>query len=79
MTYLEAAIAVLETSNRPLSTPEIMERITSDGLITVTGRTPVRTLEAALYGALGKHPQLRREAKTGKIRAARGTVRWFLG
>jgi HB1, ASXL, restriction endonuclease HTH domain len=71
MTYLEAAITVLRSSSRPVSTAEIMQRITRDGLVPITGRTP----EAMLYRNLGKHPQLRREAVQGPSRAAKGTVR----
>jgi hypothetical protein len=78
MTYLEAAITVLRTSCRPLTTTEIMERITRDGLVPVTGRTPAATLSAALYRNLGKDPLLRRQAEQGRQRAARGTVRWTL-
>ena len=78
MTYLEAAIAVLRASQRPLTIPEIMERIARDGLIPITGQTPQATLGAALYRNLGRHPQLRREAAQGRYRAARGTVRWYL-
>jgi HB1, ASXL, restriction endonuclease HTH domain len=78
MTYLEAAITVLRASGHPMTTSEIVERITSGDLIQVTGQTPARTLAAALYRNLGKHPQLRREAKMNKVRAARGTVRWYL-
>jgi hypothetical protein len=78
MTYLEAAITVLLTSRRPLTTAEIMERITRDGLVTGAGRTPEATLSAALYKNLGKDPLLRREAKQGRQRAVRGTVRWTL-
>jgi hypothetical protein len=78
MTYLEAAITVLRKSPLPLTTPEILARITSGGLIPVTGQTPEATLAASLYRNLGKHPQLRREAKQGRHRAARGTVRWYL-
>lgn len=76
MTYLEAAITVLRTSRRPLTTAEIMERITRDGLVTGTGRTPEATLSAVLYRSLGKDPLLRREAKQGRQRAVKGTVRW---
>jgi hypothetical protein len=62
MTYLTAAIAVLQASGRPLTTSEVMAEITRQGLIPITGQTPEATLSAALYRNLGKHPQLRREA-----------------
>jgi len=78
MTYLEAAITVLRASPCPLTTKEIMERITRDGLVPHTGRTPIATLSAVLYRNLGKDPRLRREAEQGRRRAVRGTVRWTL-
>jgi hypothetical protein len=78
MTYLEAAIIVLAASEHPLSSVEIIERIAEQNLIVFTGRTPAATLSAALYRNLGKHPTLRREAKEGPGRAAKGTVRWYI-
>lgn len=78
MTYLEAAITVLRSSPRPLTMPEIAERMLSEGLVITTGRTPVATLSATLYRSLGKHPQLRREAEPGHQRPKRGSVRWTL-
>jgi hypothetical protein len=76
MTYLEAAITVLEDARRPLTTAEIAEHIARSGLITASGRTPKATLSAALYRSVGKRSQLRREAEPGPRRAKRGTVRW---
>jgi hypothetical protein len=78
MTYLQAAVAVLEASPRPLTTSEVMAEITRRDLIQVTGQTPERTLAAALYGNIGKHPRLRREAEQGAYRAVRGSVRWYV-
>lgn len=78
MTYLEAAITVLEASPRPMAAPEILAEITRRELIQFTGQTPDRTLAAELYRSLGKHPKLRRDAKPGKTRAARGSVRWYV-
>ena len=78
MTYLEAAVTVLRASGRPLTIDEIMERILSEGLVPMTGRTPRSTLSAALYRNLGKHPELRRLAKHAQQRAHRGSVRWTL-
>jgi hypothetical protein len=78
MTYLEAAVTVLEASPRPLTTSEIMAEITRSSLIPITGQTPGRTLAAALYRNLGKHPRLHREAEQGSWRAVRGSVRWYV-
>jgi hypothetical protein len=78
MTYFEAALRVLRSSRRPLSTSEILERIQRQNLLQLTGRTPAATLSAALYRHVGKHPQLRREYVPGAHRAKKGTVRWRL-
>jgi hypothetical protein len=78
MTYLEAAITVLDESSNPLSTTELLEKIITRALIPVVGKTPDRTLSAELYRNLGKHPRLRREAVQGHGRAWRGTVRWYV-
>jgi hypothetical protein len=78
MTYLEVAITVLEASPRPMDAPEILAEIRRRKLIPLTGRTPDRVLAAALYRNLGKHPRLRRHAKQGRSRAARGSVRWYV-
>jgi hypothetical protein len=78
MTFFEAALVVLESSRRPLSSTEIIERIRNQNLVKTTGRTPEATLSATLYRHLGKHPELRREHVAGKRRALRGSVRWRL-
>lgn len=78
MTYLTAAIAVLQASERPLTVPEIMAEIARRGLIPITGKTPEATLAATLYRNLDKHPLLRREAVQGTWRAEKGTVRWYV-
>jgi hypothetical protein len=78
MTYLEAAIAVLSASGRPLTCDEIIERIIRDELVSISGKTPKATLGAELYRSNGKHPLLRRDAPPGKRRAARGSVRWYI-
>jgi HB1, ASXL, restriction endonuclease HTH domain len=78
MTYLQAAITVLEDSQRPLSTSEIMAEISRRDLIQATGKTPERTLAAALYRGIGKHPRLRRDAEEGDFRALYGSVRWYV-
>lgn len=78
MTYLEAAISVLSASDEPLTAAEIMNRIEDAELIQITGLTPGRTLAAALYRNIGRHPRLRKEANHGPGRAARGSVRWYV-
>jgi hypothetical protein len=78
MTYIEAAITVLEASRSSLTRSEIMAEITRRQLIQIAGQTPGNTLSAALYRNLGKHPRLRREAEQGSNRAKRGSVRWYV-
>jgi hypothetical protein len=78
MTYLEAAITILEGSPHPLTTSEIMAEITRRRLIQIAGQTPEATLGAALYRNLGKHPKLRREAVQRGNRGVRGSVRWYV-
>lgn len=76
MTLIEAALKVLRSSRRPLTTAELTERILTSNLVTLTGRTPEQSLAAALYRALGRYPELVREAEAGPSRARRGSVRW---
>jgi HB1, ASXL, restriction endonuclease HTH domain len=78
VTYLEAAIKVLKSSRRPLSTNEIVERAIARGLTQPTGKTPAATMSAVLYRHLGEGSQLRQIAEPGPRRAVRGTVRWTL-
>lgn len=78
MTYLEAAVIVLEASDHPLTTYEVLMQIEGRGLVLPSGQTPVRTLRAALYRSLGKHPRLRKQSREGSGRAAWGSVRWYM-
>jgi hypothetical protein len=78
MTYVDAAITVLETSRSPMTTSEIMTEITRRQLIRIAGQAPKKTLSSALYRSLGKHPRLRRKAEQGSLRAVRGSVRWYV-
>jgi hypothetical protein len=41
----------------PLSTSELFERMVRQGLVQPTGKTPKKTLGAALYRHLGKHEE----------------------
>jgi hypothetical protein len=80
MTYLEAAIAVLESCQRPMSAREITDEAISRGLLKPSGKTPVRTMEGVLYvcaqDARIRHPV--RFCEMDRERAKRGTVRWAL-
>lgn len=79
MTFYEAALAVLRSAGRPLSTAEITERALAAGLITTSGRTPEATMSAALYKAAASSTELKKLDEPGQTRARRGTVRWSLG
>lgn len=78
-TYLEAALAVLRESGRPLTIREITDSAIESGLISPVGKTPIATMEAVLYRQVQIiDPQIRRLAEPAHLRAKRGTVRWTL-
>ena len=78
MTYVEAAEAVLRSARRPLTLGEITEAALRRRFIEPRGRTPQRTMSAALYRHIRRYPRgrIRREYRPGRIRAARDSVRW---
>jgi hypothetical protein len=78
MTYFEAALQILKSSRRPLTTREITQRALERGLIAPRGKTPNATMSAALYVRLGTDAQLIKTEDRGPIRAKQGTVRWTL-
>lgn len=78
LSYFQAALAVLRVSERPLTVPELLDRMAAGGYRVPTGRTPENTLTAALYRHLGTHPALRRVfgvPTTESRRYVRWTVR----
>lgn len=78
MRYFEAAIEVLKVAKQPLTAQEITDRAIKGGLITPNGKTPVASMNAALYGRLRNHPDLVKLEDRGDKRAKRGSVRWTL-
>jgi len=76
MTFLEAAIQILRSSRRPLTTREITERALETGLINTHGKTPNATMCAVLYRALSTDGDLVKIDDPGTTRAKRGSVRW---
>jgi hypothetical protein len=79
MTYLEAALAVLKGSRKPMTAAEITKSAIDRGLISHPGKTPIWTMSAALYvhARDTRGSTLRREYRVGPTgRAARGSVRW---
>ena len=78
MTYSEAAIAVLEHAGRPLTTAEVFTAALERGLIMPPGKTPERSMSAALYQRVKWDTRLVKLEKPGRGRAMRGSVRWAL-
>lgn len=76
VSYIEAAMTVLERVGRPLTTTEILEAALEEGLIVPTGKTPRATLSAALYERAKWDKRLVKRQKPGESRAIRGSVRW---
>jgi hypothetical protein len=78
MTYYEAALSVLRSARRPLSTQEITDLALQRKLIQPGGKTPHATMSATLYTRVGGHNELVKIDAPGNGRAKRGSVRWTL-
>jgi hypothetical protein len=80
VTYLEAAVKVLENAKRPMTVQEIVDEALARGLLKPSGKTPQATMSAKLYLHLRnkREPQIRRHAEPGPTRAKRGSVAWSL-
>jgi hypothetical protein len=78
MTYYEAALEVLRSVRRPLTTREITDQAIQRGLITPSGKTPNNTMAAELYLRVRNDPQLVKIEDPGNGRAKNGSVRWTL-
>ncbi len=80
MSYLAAALAVLESTGRPMTTREITDEALRRSLITPIGKTPEATMSARLYVYVRDRPngRLVRLAEPGTRRARRGSVRWAI-
>ena len=77
MTFIEAAIAVLSQSSRPLTSHEVTAIALERRLVTTSGRTPEASMSAALYTDLTRpEPRVAKPSAPGPTRAARGSVRW---
>lgn len=76
MTYYDAAIQVLKSAQRPLSTREITEQAIEAGLIVPHGKTPNATMGACLYQYVRTDNALVKLEAPGAGRAKRGSVRW---
>ncbi len=78
MTYYMAALQVLRSAQRPLTTQEITDQAIKSGLITPRGKTPDATMAAVLYLCFRNDPELIKLEDPGKKRAKKGSVRWAL-
>ena len=78
MTYYEAALRILRSARRPLTTREITDLAIKKGLITPVGRTPHATMGAELYQRARNDPVLVKIQEPGNGRAKQGSVRWTL-
>ena len=80
LTYLNAAIAVLETSGSPLTTQQIVEAAMQRGLLVPRSKTPLKSMDAELYRSVQdeQHSRIVRVSEPGITRARKGTVRWTL-
>lgn len=76
MTYFEAALQILRSAQKLLTTREVTERALERGLIVSHSKTPIATMAAALYGRLGTNDQLVKTEDRRATGAKWGTVRW---
>jgi hypothetical protein len=89
MSYIEAAVQVLQTADQPLTAAQITEEAIRRGLLASHGKTPAQSMAATLYVYM-KHAEsgrqsrklgparLRRVYVPGEHRARRSTVRWTI-
>lgn len=78
ITYYDAALRVLQSADRPLSTHEITDLALEQGMILPVGKTPHATMSATLYTRVGKDSEIVKIDVPGNGRAKRGSVRWAL-
>jgi hypothetical protein len=78
MTYFEIALTVLRQARRALTTREIVDAATSQGLLVPKGKTPEATMAAALYARATTDPRIQKLEIPGRMRAKRGSVRWSI-
>jgi HB1, ASXL, restriction endonuclease HTH domain len=79
--FLDAAATILKRGKAPLTFKEITERAIASALLQGSiGKTPDRTMAAALYMEVLHNPasRFRRIAQAGRTRAVRNSVKWTL-
>src|SRR5262245_41469731 len=80
MTFLDAALTVLEANGRPMKAREIISEAMAKGLATSASKTPAATLTALLHAYGRYHPDgpFVRISEPGPSRTRWGSVRWAL-
>jgi hypothetical protein len=78
MTYYEAALQILRSAGRPLTTREITDLAIAEGLIVSAGETPHASMARVLYLRVRNDPELVKIDEPGNARAKRSSVRWTL-
>jgi hypothetical protein len=78
--FLDAAATILKRARDPLTHQEITDRALASALLHSVGKTPERTMSAALYMDVLHNPKsrFRRIAEAGPTRARRNSVKWAL-
>lgn len=78
MTIKEAIADVLQASDHPLTTREVVDEVLGSRNVRLTGKTPQDSVTAALYvmAASPSYPGVRKVSEKGQQRAKRGSVRW---
>ncbi len=80
ITYVQAALRVLEESKRPMTGREILDEASVKCLIVPGGKTPAATLISKLYTLMKSDSSspIVKLSEPGNRRARRGSVRWAL-
>jgi hypothetical protein len=79
LSYVEAAVEILRSEGRPLTSQEIIKLAVQRDLLHLKGKTPNSTLQAVLYvGYRNQNFPITRLAQPGHTKAKRGSVRWVL-
>jgi ribosomal 50S subunit-recycling heat shock protein len=79
MTQYEAALQVLRSAGRPLTTREIADLAVSEGLIVTSGKTLHASMARVLYLRAQSDPELVKVEEPGTASAKGRSVRWTLG
>ena len=75
MTFYEAALTILRSADRPLTTEEITKLALERKLVQTAGKTPKASMVAILYRRVGGGSGLFKIEAPGYGRAKRGSVK----